>query len=151
MRLESKKRSYRSQKGFTLIEIMVVVVILGILATFIAPRLLDRPDEARRTKAILDLRALEESLGLFKLDNGYFPSTEQGLQALVVKPSIGRIPSKYPEGGYVKKIPQDPWEGNYLYISPGIHDSNFDIISYGADGEAGGEGKNADINSWEME
>jgi general secretion pathway protein G len=150
MGLQSNQRKFRNQKGFTLIEIMVVVVILGILATFIVPRLLDRPDEARRTKAILDIRALEESLGLFKLDNGYFPATEQGLQALVVKPSTGRIPSKYPEGGYLKKIPLDPWDGAYIYLSPGVHDS-FDIISLGADGEAGGEGKDADINSWEIE
>ncbi|MEZ4601120.1 MAG: type II secretion system major pseudopilin GspG [Syntrophotaleaceae bacterium] len=144
------RRTYANQKGFTLIEIMVVVVILGILATFIAPRLLDRPDEARRTKATLDIKALEEALGLFKLDNGYFPSTEQGLQALVVKPVTGRIPSKYPEDGYVKKIPLDPWNGEYVYLSPGVHD-NFDIICLGADGEVGGEGKDADINSWELE
>jgi general secretion pathway protein G len=150
MKIDSKERRYSDQKGFTLIEIMVVVVILGILATFIVPRLLDRPDEARRTKATLDIRALEESLGLFKLDNGYFPSTEQGLQALVTIPTIGKIPSKYPDGGYLKKVPQDPWGGDYVYLSPGIHD-DFDIICYGADNEAGGEGKNADLNSWELE
>jgi general secretion pathway protein G len=150
MEVHSKKPGYLDQKGFTLIEIMVVVVILGILATFIVPKLLDRPDEARRTKATLDIRALEGSLGLFKLDNGYFPSTEQGLQALVTKPSTGKIPAKYPDGGYLKKVPQDPWKGEYLYLSPGIHD-DIDIICYGADGEAGGEGNNADINSWEIE
>jgi general secretion pathway protein G len=150
MKSHLRQGRYLNQQGFTLIEIMVVVVILGILATFIVPRLLDRPDEARRTKAALDIRALEEALGLFKLDNGYFPSTEQGLQALVVKPATGKIPAKYPDGGYLKKIPQDPWGGEYVFLSPGIHD-DFDIICYGADNEAGGEGKNADINSWELE
>jgi general secretion pathway protein G len=150
MKFHFKQERYLNQKGFTLIEIMVVVVILGILATFIVPRLLDRPDEARRTKAALDIRALEEALGLFKLDNGFFPSTEQGLQALVQKPTTGKIPAKYPDGGYLKKIPQDPWGGEYVFLSPGIHD-DFDIICYGADNEAGGEGKNADIKSWELE
>ncbi len=150
MELSLKRRVLSNQRGFTLIEIMVVVVILGILATFIVPKLLDRPEQARRTKATVDIRALEGSLGLFKLDNGFFPTTEQGLEALVNKPSTGRIPSKYADGGYVKNVPLDPWGNAYVYLCPGVH-GEFDIISYGADGEAGGEGNNADVNSWELE
>jgi len=150
MKLSLKQHGCRDQRGFTLIEILVVVVILGILATIIAPRLLERPEEAKRTKATVDIRALEGSLGLFKLDNGFFPTTEQGLQALVDKPTTGRIPAKYPDGGYVKNIPMDPWGTPYVYLCPGIH-GEFDIISYGADQEAGGEGNNADINSWELQ
>lgn len=140
----------RNQKGFTLIEIMVVVVILGILAALVVPRLLDRPEQAKRTKATVDIKSLEEAVGLFKLDNGFYPSTEQGLQALVTKPETGRIPTKYHEGGYLKKVPVDPWGNDYVYLSPGIH-GDFDIISYGADGEPGGEGKNADVESWKLE
>jgi general secretion pathway protein G len=137
------------ERGFTLIELMVVVVILGILAAFIVPKLLDRPEQARRTKATADIRSLEESLGLFKLDNGFYPSTEQGLQALVSKPTVGRIPSKYAEGGYLRKVPADPWETPYVYLMPGVH-GDYDIISYGADGVPGGEGNNGDVQSWEL-
>lgn len=145
-----KLKARLNQKGFTLIEIMVVVVILGILAAIVVPRLLERPEEARRTKAAVDIKGLEEAIGLFKLDNGFYPSTDQGLQALVTKPETGRIPPRYHEGGYLKKVPTDPWGSPYIYLSPGIH-GDFDIISYGGDGEAGGEGNNADVNSWELE
>ncbi|WP_432821142.1 type II secretion system major pseudopilin GspG [Trichloromonas sp.] len=145
-----RKSLLKNSRGFTLIEIMVVVVILGILAAIVVPRLLERPEEARRTKAAIDIKGIEEAIGLFKLDNGFYPSSEQGLQALVSKPETGRIPSRYHEGGYLKKIPQDPWGNNYLYLSPGIH-GDFDIISYGADGETGGEGNDADVNSWDIE
>jgi general secretion pathway protein G len=140
----------RNNRGFTLIEIMVVVVILGILAGIVVPRLLDRPEEARRTKAAVQIRSLEEALAMYKLDNGFYPSTEQGLRALVSKPEIGRIPNRWREGGYIRTIPLDPWGNEYVYLSPGLH-SEADIISYGADGEPGGEGKDADINSWEIE
>jgi len=140
----------RNQRGFTLIEIMVVVVILGILAAVVVPRLLDRPDEARITKAKTDIKGIEQALGMYKLDNGYFPTTEQGLASLVEQPTVGRIPTKFPQGGYLKKVPVDPWGNSYVFLSPGIH-GDFDIISYGGDGESGGEGKNADINSWELE
>ncbi|PLX96304.1 MAG: type II secretion system protein GspG [Desulfuromonas sp.] len=147
-------RSYRNrccdQRGFTLIEIMVVVVILGILAAFVVPKLLDRPEEARRTKAGVDIKAIEGALGLYKLDNGYYPSTEQGLKALVSKPEVGRIPTKYPDGGYLKKVPVDPWSHDFIYISPGTR-GDFDLISYGPDGEPGGEGKDADVRNWELE
>ncbi len=140
----------RSCRGFTLIEIMVVVVILGILAAVIVPRFLSRPDEAKVTKTKVDMKSIEESLGLFKLDNGFFPSTEQGLKALVTKPETGRIPTKFSVDGYLKKVPTDPWGKPYAYISPGVHNRNFDLISYGADGEPGGEEFDADINSWEL-
>lgn len=142
--------SLRDQRGFTLIEILVVVVILGILAGIVVPRLLGEPEKARRTKAVIQIRSFEQSLASFKLDNGFFPSTEQGLSALVEKPRTGKIPAHYREKGYIKKIPVDPWDNSYAYISPGIHD-DFDIISYGPDGASGGDGDDADINSWEIE
>jgi len=140
----------RDQRGFTLIEIMVVVVILGVLAAIIVPKFLGRPDEAKVTKAKVDIKSLEEALGLFKLDNGFYPSTEQGLKALVEKPEIGRIPEKFPAGGYLKRVPNDPWGTPFVYISPGVHSRDFDLISYGADGQPGGENFDADIKSWEI-
>jgi general secretion pathway protein G len=140
----------RNSKGFTLIEIMVVVVILGILAGLVVPRFLDEPDKAKRTKAVTDIRGIEQALNMYKLENGFYPTTDQGLQALVTKPEIGRIPTRYKEGCYLRRLPQDPWGNAFVYLSPGLH-GEFDIISYGADGERGGEGKNADINSWEID
>lgn len=139
-----------NQKGFTLIEIMVVVVILGILAGIVIPRLLDEPEKARRIKAATQIRSFEEALGMFKLDNGFYPATEQGLKALVTKPGSGRIPTRYKEGGYMKKLPRDPWEQPYIYLSPGAH-GDFDLFSYGPDGESGGEGDDADIANWNLE
>jgi len=141
----------RKQRGFTLIEIMVVVVILGVLAAIIVPKFLSRPDEAKVTKAKIDIKSLEETLGLFNLDNGFYPSTEQGLSALVSKPEIGRIPNRYPEGGYLKRVPADPWGTPFVYLSPGVHSRDFDLISYGADGQPGGESFDADIKSWEID
>ena len=141
----------RDNRGFTLIEIMVVVVILSILAAIVVPRLLSRPDEAKVTKAKVDMKGIEEALGLFKLDTGFYPSTDQGLKALVEKPTTGLIPTKYSVDGYLKKLPADPWGNNYVYISPGLHNHNYDLISYGADGQAGGEGFDADLNSWELD
>ena len=138
---------FKNNRGFTLIEIMVVVVILGVLAAIVVPRLLSRPDEAKVTKAKIDMKSIEESIGLFKLDNGFYPSTDQGLKALVEKPSTGRVPNKYAADGYLKKVPVDPWGNDYVYLSPGLHSHNFDLISYGADGQPGGEGFDADINS----
>jgi general secretion pathway protein G len=111
---------------------------------------LDEPEKARRVSAATQIRSFEEALGIFKLDNGFYPSTEQGLEALVVKPTIGRIPSRYKEGGYIKKIPLDPWGEAYLYLSPGAH-GDFDLFSYGPDGESGGEGENADIANWNLD
>ena len=143
------KNMLHKQQGFTLIEVMVVVVILGILAALVVPRFLDRPEEARRTKAAVDIKSIEEALALFKLDNGFYPSTDQGLQALVKKPEVGRIPASYADEAYLKKVPVDPWNQNYIYLSPGAHDA-YDIISYGSDGEPGGEGNDADIESWNL-
>lgn len=148
--LNQKTSSISNQRGFTLIEILVVVVILGILAGIVVPRLLGEPEKARRTKAEVQIRGLEEALAIFKLDNGFFPATEQGLIALVEKPQTGKIPTHYRDKGYIKKIPKDPWGNPYIYLSPGIHD-DFDIISYGPDGATGGDGDDADINSWEIE
>ena len=138
------------QRGFTLIEILVVVVILGILAGIVVTRLLGEPEKARRTKAQVQIRNFEEALASFKLDNSFFQTTEQGLQALVEKPRTGRIPAHYRDKGYIKKIPVDPWNNPYIYLSPGIHD-DYDIISYGPDGASGGDGEDADINSWEIQ
>ena len=136
--------------GFTLIELMVVMAILGILVGLVAPRIMDKPAEARRVKAKMQIQELSSALKEFKIDNGFYPSTEQGLQALVEEPAVGRTPRNYPSDGYMDKIPKDPWDNEYVYISPGQH-GDFDIISYGADGEEGGEGNNADIKSWEIE
>ena len=140
----------RNKRGFTLIEIMVVVVILGVLAAIIVPRFLGRPDEAKVTKAKVDIKSLEEAIGLYKLDNGSYPSTDQGLKALVSKPEIGKIPTKYPDGGYLRKVPVDPWGNAFLYLSPGREGRDFDLVSYGADGQPGGEKFDADINNWDI-
>jgi general secretion pathway protein G len=149
MEQKQKSRS-QNERGFTLIEIMVVVVILGILAAVVVPRFLNRPDEARRTRAAVDIKAVESALGMFKLDNGFYPSTEQGLAALVQKPAIGRIPAKYAEDAYLKKVPVDPWGHVYAYLAPGAH-GPYDLLSYGADGAPGGEGDDADIESWTID
>jgi general secretion pathway protein G len=147
---DMKVKWYGFQRGFTLIEIMVVVVILGILAAIIIPRISDRPEQARRTKAKLDIKSIETALSLFNMDNGFYPTTEQGLEALVEQPTAGTIPNNYKEGGYLKKVPLDPWKNPYVYLSPGAHD-DYDLISYGSDGEEGGEDKFADVNSWELD
>ena len=139
-----------SNSGFTLIEIMVVIIILGILVGLIVPRFMEKPDKARMVKAKMQIESISAALKEYKLDNGDYPTTEQGLEALVEKPSIGKIPDRYPEKGYLPKVPKDPWRNEYVYISPGEHD-DFELISYGADGEEGGEGKNADIQSWDIE
>ena len=136
--------------GFTLIEIMVVIVILAMLAALVGPRLMGRTDDAKVTDARVQIKNIETALKLYKLDTGSYPSTEQGLGALVAKPTVGVIPNSYKEGGYLesKKMPKDPWGNDYLYVSPGEH-GDYDLFSYGADGAKGGEGKNADITSWD--
>jgi general secretion pathway protein G len=141
-----------SEKGFSFLELMVVVVILGILATYIAPRFMGRTDDAKAVKAKVDILAIETALKLYKLDNGDYPTTEQGLAALVEKPSTEPVPLNWKEKGYLEKakMPVDPWGKEYLYLSPGVHD-DYDLISYGADGVQGGEGKNKDVNSWDLE
>ncbi|MBW1764012.1 MAG: type II secretion system major pseudopilin GspG [Deltaproteobacteria bacterium] len=142
----------RSSSGFTLIEIMVVIVILGILVGYVAVRIMDKPEEARQLKARMDIASIETALKIYKLDNGTYPTTEQGLQALVEAPTVGRLPMKWRKGGYLEKtrIPKDPWDNDYIFLSPGLH-GDFDLMSYGHDGEPGGEGKDADINSWELD
>ena len=142
----------RDSRGFTLIEIMVVIIILGILAVYIGPKIMGRPGEAKQVKAKVDISALETALKLYKLDSGSYPATEQGLLALVEKPETGNVPKKWKEGGYLDKgkVPRDPWGNDFVYISPGVH-GDYDIISYGADGVPGGEGEDKDINSWEIE
>ncbi|MDL1981973.1 MAG: type II secretion system major pseudopilin GspG [Deltaproteobacteria bacterium] len=142
----------KNVRGFTLIELMVVIIILGILAMYVMPRIMGRPDEARQVKARLDMASLETALKLYKLDNGVYPGTEQGLQALVVQPETGTLAKKWRKGGYLEKnrIPKDPWGNEYIYLCPGVN-GDFDIISYGADGVSGGEDKNKDINNWEIE
>lgn len=141
-----------SERGFTLLEIIVVVFILSLLAAIVAPKIIGRTDDARIAEAKIQIRNFETALKLFKLDNGFYPSTEQGLSALVEKPLTGQKPQKYREGGYLeqKKIPLDPWGNPYIFISPGVN-GDYDILSYGADGKEGGEGKNADIRSWDLQ
>ncbi len=136
--------------GFTLLEILIVITILGILASLIAVRVMDRPGEARAMKAQLDIQTLENALKLFKLDNGFYPSTDQGLQALVEEPAIGRPATHWRKGGYLEKgvVPEDPWGNGYFYMSPGIHLEEYDLWSYGGDGEEGGEGEDADVTNW---
>jgi len=135
------------QGGFTLIEIMVVVVILGILASVVVPRIMDRPDTARITKARLDIQAMESVLNQYRLDNFVYPSTEQGLEALVEKPSGDPEPANWSKSGYIKSLPKDPWNRPYLYLNPG-EKGEFDLYSLGADGQSGGEDANADIGNW---
>ncbi|MBU0480643.1 MAG: type II secretion system major pseudopilin GspG [Proteobacteria bacterium] len=135
-------------RGFTLIEIMVVVVILSILAAFIVPKIMDRPDEARVVKARSDIRTIESSLKLYRLDNHSYPSTEQGLEALVAIPEGEPEPRNWKEGGYLDRLPKDPWGGEYLYLNPGVH-GTIDVFSLGADGKPGGEKNNADIGNWD--
>ena len=142
-------RSARS-RGFTLIEIMVVVVILGILAAIVVPRVMDRPDDARITKAKTDIRALESALNLYRLDNFAYPTTNQGLQALVERPRTGPEPRNYRGSGYMDRLPKDPWGNEYQYLNPGTR-SEIDIFSFGADGRRGGEGINAEIGNWNLD
>ena len=145
------KREKRNQRGFTLIELMVVIVILGILAGLIVPRIMGRPDEARQTKARLQIESLDTALKLYRLDNGNYPTTTQGLQALV-QPPPGPPLKNWRQGGYLERgrVPKDPWDNDFVYISPGAH-GEYDLSSRGADGVPGGEGKNKDINSWESD
>ena len=146
------KKQIAGESGFTLIELMVVVIILGILAGLVIPRIMERPGEAKQTKAKIQIESLETAIMLYKLDSGRYPDTEQGLEALVQIPETGIIPTKWRQGGYLEKgkLPLDPWGNPFVYLSPGTH-GDYDIISYGADGVPGGEGEDRDINSWELE
>ena len=144
-------KQINDKRGFTLIEIMVVIVILALLAALVAPKLMGRTDDAKIGTTKTQIKQIETALKLYKLDNGIFPSTEQGLNALLTKPTVGVIPKNYKEGGYLesKQMPKDGWGNDFIYVSPGEH-GDYDMASYGADGAKGGEGKNSDLNSWDL-
>ncbi len=133
------------QAGFSLIEIMVVVVILGILAALVVPKIVDRPDDARIIKARQDVLAIQNALELYKLDNGFYPTTDQSIMALVDKPTTSPTPTNWKK--YLKSLPKDPWGRDYLYLNPGEH-GDIDVFTYGPTGQPGGEGKNAEIGNW---
>ncbi|MFA0282539.1 type II secretion system major pseudopilin GspG [Vibrio sp. 10N.222.55.F12] len=143
------KKRMKKQSGFTLLEVMVVVVILGVLASFVVPNLLGNKEKADQQKAITDIVALENALDMYKLDNSVYPTTDQGLDALVSKPSSPE-PRNYRDGGYIKRLPNDPWGNEYQYLSPGDN-GTIDIFTLGADGQEGGEGIAADIGNWNMQ
>lgn len=148
MRLTSTQR-HQTAQGFTLIEIMVVVAILGILAALVVPKIMGRPDEARIVAARQDIAAIRQALNLYRLDNQRYPTTEQGLQALVEKPATSPIPANWKAGGYLERLPKDPWGAPYQYLNPGLR-GEVDIYSLGADGATGGSGNDADIGSWDL-
>lgn len=139
----------RRQRGFTLLEVMVVVVILGILAALVVPNIIGRPDEARAVAAKQDIASVLQALKLYRLDNHRYPTTEQGLQALVVKPTTAPVPENWKAGGYIERVPKDPWGRPYQYLNPGLH-GQIDVFSLGADGAPGGEDRDADIGSWNL-
>jgi len=138
------------QRGFTLIEIMVVVVILAVLGALVVPKILENVDKARVTRAQSDIRAIQTALDLYRLDNFKYPTTEQGLQALVTQPSDPGI-TNWRSGGYLPSLPKDPWNNPYVYVSPGANGRDYDITSYGRDGKPGGEGYDADISTSTLE
>lgn len=137
-----------TSRGFTLIEVLVVVAILGILAAIVVPQFMNRPDEARRVAAKADIGAIVQSLKLYRLDNGFYPSTDQGLAALVQRPTTNPVPGNWKQGGYLERLPKDPWGGDYQYLSPGVK-GEIDVFSLGADRARGGEGNAADIGNWD--
>jgi len=141
----NRKSSIR--RGFTLIELMIVVVILGLLATTVMPKILSRPEQARQAKAAVDVRSIQSALALFKTDTGRFPTTAEGLQALVTNPGL----KGYDSDGYLDRLPTDPWGNSYIYISPGLHSKDYDLESLGKDGEDGGTGYDADVESWNLQ
>ena len=142
-------RRWARISGFTLIEVMVVISILAILAALIVPKVMSRPDEARVVAAKQDIAALMQALKLYRLDNKRYPTTEQGLQSLITKPSLAPMPDNWKTGGYVEKLPMDPWGKPYQYLNPGLH-GEIDVFSFGADGVAGGEGFDADVGNWSL-
>ena len=147
--MNSQKKN--REKGFTLIEIMVVIVIIGLMAGIVSVNVMSYLDKAKVTRAKADIDSFRTGLKLYRLDNGTYPSNDQGLQALVTKPETGNLPRNWRKGGYLETntIPKDPWNNDYYYQSPGLSGRDFDIISYGNDNEPGGEEENADITSWE--
>jgi general secretion pathway protein G len=146
-RIISRTQPRTGIRGFTLIELMIVIVILGLLATVVAPRVMNRPEQARRTKAMIEIRNIESALAAFALDTGSYPTTSQGLEALVTDPGV----KGYNTGGYLDKVPKDPWRNPYIYISPGVNSKDYDLESYGKDGEDGGTEDDADVESWNFD
>lgn len=144
-----KERYMKKQQGFTLLEIMVVIVILGVLAAMVVPNIVGNKAKADRQKVITDLTALEQALDMYKLDNSRYPTTEQGLEALVSKPDTDPVPKKYQPGGYIRRLPTDPWGNDYQLMSPG-QNGLVDVYSLGLDGEEGGEGESTDIGNWNL-
>lgn len=149
-RARNGRSRLHGRAGFTLLEIMIVIVILGLLAALVVPKLIGRTEEAKRTQSLLQIKNIEQALQLFKLDNGFYPETQQGIEALVHAPEVGRIPKNYRKEGYLDRVPKDPWGSPYVYLCPGAH-GDYDIVSYGADGVPGGEGEDADITSWQTQ
>lgn len=139
----------KRQQGFTLLEVMVVLVIIGLLVAIVAPNVLDNQDKAMVQKARADISSLEQALEMYRLDNFTYPSSEQGLNALVTKPSIAPEPRNYRDNGYIRRLPTDPWGNAYQYRFPG-EKGRVDVFSFGADGRIGGEGLNADIGNWDL-
>ena len=134
--------------GFTLIEVLVVVVILGVLAALVVPRIMDRPDEAKRVAAKADVGAIVQALKLYRLDNGFYPTTEQGLGALTARPTTQPVPGNWKQGGYLERLPKDPWSSDYQYLAPGVK-GEIDVFSLGVDKARGGDGNAADIGNWD--
>ena len=140
---------HRQNRGFTLIEIMVVIVILGVLAALVVPKVLERPDDARAIAAKSDIATIMQALKLYRLDNQRYPTAEQGLNALVARPETVPVPPNWKPGGYLERLPKDPWQSAYQYLNPGLK-GEIDVFSFGADGQPGGTGKDADIGSWDL-
>jgi len=150
--MKKSRENKNGESGFTLIELMVVIVILGLLAGIILPRFIGQSDTAKRQVASTQIATLETALKMYKLDNGSYPTTEQGLKALVEQPTAGTLPKNWRKGGYLEKgkVPKDPWKNEFVYVCPGSH-GDFDLSSMGADGEVGGEDFDKDINNWEVD
>jgi general secretion pathway protein G len=147
MAMTSGRRRLSRLRGFTLIELMVVIMILGVLAALVVPRVMTRPDEARAVAARQDIAQIMQALKLYRLDNTRYPTTEQGLQALVAQPTSGPIPGNWKS--YLDRVPNDPWGRPYQYLNPGVR-GEIDVFSFGADGQSGGAGTDADIGSWDL-
>jgi len=146
------RKKLQDRSGFTLIELMIVIVIVGILATLLIPRIMERPEEARRVKAKMDIRTIESALKLYKIDSGEYPTTEQGLEALINKPDTAPVPMKWRDGGYLdgNSVPKDPWGNPYNYASPTQDGKDYEITSYGRTGQPGGTGRDAEISSADL-
>ncbi len=146
------RKKLQDRRGFTLIELMIVIVIVGILATLLIPRIMERPEEARRVKAKMDIRTIESALKLYKIDSGEYPTTEQGLEALINKPDTAPVPMKWRDGGYLdgNSVPKDPWGNPYNYASPTQDGKDYEITSYGRTGQPGGTGRDAEISSADL-